>query len=85
MNTRTESGVTIEIDARKTTFKHDSAVEDLLTAKTAQLRALLYLFSGEERETLDHMHADLQSDLGWLAHDLAKDVHLMACAMSSRT
>lgn len=78
MNTRTEFGLTVEGSRDRATITYNMGTVDLLTTRTAQLRSLLVLFSGEERDILIRLADEHQNCLGWLAADLANEVHLLS-------
>lgn len=65
-----------------TSFVHKTCPADQLTAKTAQLQALLYMTTGDGREGFVTACDDIQENYMWACQDLASEIVLLARIVS---
>ena len=76
--TTTLHHITLKASPSASVFEVDTAPDDLLTQKAAQLRSLLLLTCGASRENFTALHENDQDNVLWLAHELATDIDLLA-------
>ncbi len=80
MTTRQASikGLEVTETSGKTSFIHRTDAVDLLTQKSAQLRALLKMTTGHEGDVFRAMSNDVQDTIMWIADNLADEVSLLS-------
>lgn len=80
--TTTLHHITLKASPSASVFEVDTAPDDLLTQKAAQLRSLLMMTYGASREGFTELHDADQDNILWLAHSLASEINLLAEVMA---